>query len=140
MGTRANVVIRDGKTNLVRIYRQFDGYPTGLGQDLKDILLGGRAKIVNGYGSGMQAPEVFNGLGCLAAYLIGELKDKKIGNVYIEPANLKPDRLFIEYEYILREVDKAVHVKVLGHGGKELYDGPLADADMQAIEASESEE
>lgn len=102
--------------------------------------MGTRAKVVNGFGSGSKCPEVFNGLGCLAAYLIGELKEKKIGNVYIKPANLKPDRLYIEYEYILTEQSGALHVKVLGHGGKVLYAGLLADADMKAIEKSESEE
>ena len=39
MGTRSTTAIRDenGKT-LVTIYRQYDGYPTGHGQELADFL------------------------------------------------------------------------------------------------------
>ena len=108
MGTRALVnFIEDGKT-IATVYRQLDGYPDGLGQEIKNHLK--EAQVVNGFQSGMDCPTHFNGMGCLAAYLIGQLKinqyegtrDKTIGNVYmVEAGSTDHDE---EYVYDL-EVD-----------------------------------
>ena len=101
MGTRSLVHIKeDGKT-LVTLYRQYDGYPTGMGADIKDALNKGKARLTAGGHSGKDAsPEVFSGMGCLAAYLIGALKtpsetgdgsslDRRnaIGNVFVFPVD-----------------------------------------------------
>ena len=83
MGTRSLTHIKDdnGQT-LVTLYRQYDGYPTGMGEDIKTALNNGQVSITNGYSMGDEAPATFNGMGCLGAFLVGELKEKKIGNVY----------------------------------------------------------
>lgn len=80
MGTRSLTHIKDETgTTLTTIYRQYDGYPDGHGKDLFEFLKG--RKILNGFG-GDEDKQHSNGIGCLAAGLIGALK-KGIGNVYI---------------------------------------------------------
>ena len=102
MGTRATIKIarrEEGvsfsekpEKKLVSIYNQYDGYPEGLGVTIANYLDGKR--IVNGIGGDRSA--VFNGLGCLAASLIAELKEEA-GNIYIEDPE-KPNG-WIDYEY-----------------------------------------
>jgi transcriptional regulator with XRE-family HTH domain len=77
---------------MVSIYNHYDGYPEGLGVTLASYL--DDYKITNGLGR--DNDYIFNGLGCLAASLIAELKDGP-GNVYIED----PERPhgWIDYEY-----------------------------------------
>lgn len=79
MGTRSRVNIVDGNQVLVSIYRQFDGYPSGMGIELKRHF--GQFNIVNGI-SGDDNKQTANGMGCFAAQVIATLK-KTIGNVYI---------------------------------------------------------
>lgn len=97
MGTRALVEpMEDGKA-LVTIYRQFDGYPDGLGVDLANILTG--HTLVNGFGGKDAEASQFNGMGCLAAQVVRHLKDS-IGNVYIYPAGSRD--VGEEYIYTIR--------------------------------------
>lgn len=136
MGTRSTTTIIDNDgQRLVMIYRQFDGYPTGMGADIKNILDDGKAKLVNGYGLDQDNPQIFNGMGDLAAYLIGKLKtsgEKTIGNVYIFP----PDNGGEEYNYTLSVKNDQVHLTLEGHG-YDLYDGPLVDFDPEEAEREE---
>ena len=74
------------------IYSHWDGYPEGLGVKLASYLDG--YHIVNGLGR--EGDKLFNGLGCMAASIIAELKDGS-GNVYIEDKN-RP-HTWIDYEY-----------------------------------------
>ena len=104
MGTRATIKIARREEGvsfsekpdkyMVSIYNHYDGYPEGLGVKLANYLEG--KKIVNGLGGNNE--DVFNGLGCLAASLIAELKDGP-GNLYIED----PERIHggMEYEYYI---------------------------------------
>ena len=83
MGTRSITHIHDGDLTdeiLCTIYRQFDGYPEGLGAELAGVLA--PLAIVNGFKK--DRPEA-NGMGCLAAQIVGALK-KGVGNVYIYKA------------------------------------------------------
>ena len=77
---------------MVSIYNHFDGYPEGLGVTLASYLED--KKITNGLGKDRYS--VFNGLGCMAASIIAELKDEA-GQIYIED----PERPhgWIDYEY-----------------------------------------
>ena len=77
---------------MVSIYNHYDGYPEGLGVTLASYLDGYR--ITNGLGRDNEY--VFNGLGCLAASLIAELKDGP-GNIYIEDPNVP--HTWIDYDY-----------------------------------------
>lgn len=91
MGTRTLLHIKEKgmeSPTLVTIYRQYDGYPDGLGLDILKAINMGDCKIVNGYMLGDEIPQAFNTMGCLAAHIIGQLKTK-IGNVYIYPTDSK---------------------------------------------------
>ena len=105
MGTRSLTHIKDGNKTLLTIYRQFDGYPTGLGAELYEFLKD--FTIVNGYGE--KLPNYANGIGCLAAQLVGHLKDG-IGNVYIYPPNSKD--CGEEYIYTISLKKNEINLKV----------------------------
>ena len=77
---------------MVSIYNHYDGYPEGLGVTLASYLED--KKITNGLGKDRWS--CFNGLGCMAASIIAELKDEA-GNVYIEDP-VRPHG-WIDYEY-----------------------------------------
>ena len=77
---------------MVSIYNHFDGYPEGLGVTLASYL--DDKKITNGLGKDRYS--VFNGLGCMAASIIAELKDEA-GQIYIEDPECP--HTWIDYEY-----------------------------------------
>ena len=79
---------------LVSIYHHWDGYPEYLGVTLASYLED--KKITNGLSRGDRY--CFNGLGCMAASIIAELKDEP-GNVYIEDPS-RPHG-WIDYEYYI---------------------------------------
>ena len=85
--------------SVVNIYRQYDGYPDGLGLELAEFL--SDFTIVNGL-SPNGARKVANGTGCLAAQLVQYLKDGP-GNVYLEPITLhsKPGDMWEDYIYTI---------------------------------------
>jgi hypothetical protein len=132
MGTRARVNIYDGNEILVSIYRQYDGYPGGLGQEVADFVSG--LTLVNGLGT--DKATVANGMGCLAAQLIAHLKTEA-GNVYIRDTS--PDSHGEEYVYTLYERNGKICLRV-NEGGmtafgmpgdteaemSTMFDGPVA--------------
>ena len=79
---------------IVDIYHHWDGYPEGLGVTLASYLE--EKKVVNGLSRGNE-DYVFNGMGCLAASLVAELKDGP-GDVYIEP---RESHGWIDYQYYI---------------------------------------
>jgi hypothetical protein len=111
MGTRALIHVKDDEETLVTIYRQYDGYPSGLGQDIKDVFEG--RELVNGYND--LATQV-NGMGCAAAMLVAGIK-KGCGIVYIYPVDSSD--CGEEYTYVLY----AKEGKLMINDGK--YDGLL---------------
>lgn len=139
MGTRTLVHIKDGKKTIATIYRQYDGYPTGMGDDIKEILNDGKVNILNGFGD-QQVPRHFNGMGCLAAYLIGELKQKKIGNVYIMAPNTKDTGE--DYTYTISEDLGILNLKVVENGyngNKTIFNGSLITFDGKKVEGIDEE-
>jgi len=78
MGTRSLTFVYDGEKPIINMYRQFDGYTEGHGQELAEFLLSG--EMVNGYSS--KTEKQFNGMGCLAAQMIAEFKNG-VGGFYI---------------------------------------------------------
>ena len=140
MGTRTLVHIKEDKKTIVTIYRQFDGYPSGMGDDIKEILNDGRSQILNGFGTACKTPNQFNGMGCLAAYLIGELKDGKIGNVYIFPTNSKD--VGEDYSYTISLDGKnRLKMKVIdNYAKKTIFDGLLKDFNGEEVERLQNQE
>lgn len=122
MGTRALIHVKDDRseTTLVTIYRQFDGYPEGLGADLRAIVAG--KTIVNGYNDPVTQ---INGAGCLAAQIIANLKEG-CGNVYIYPPN--SEDVGEEYTYTISCDAGRVMVQCLDVLYKTvIYEGPLSE-------------
>ena len=85
--------------SVVNIYRQYDGYPEGHGQDLAEFI--SEFTIVNGFSPGSQDKKVANGTGCLAAQLVEYLKEGQVGGVYLEQCNGEPGDSWEEYIYTL---------------------------------------
>ena len=100
MGTRSLTFVYDGDKPIVNMYRQFDGYPTGHGQELAEFLLSG--KMVNGYSD--KDAKQFNGMGCLAAQMIAHFK-QSVGGFYIY--SVDSTDCWQDYEYHVYE-DKMV--------------------------------
>lgn len=82
MGTRASVAVldRNGRT-IVEVYRQFDGYLSGLGQELQDFC--DRIHLVNGFNADHAHGSHANGMECLAAQLVERLKAGRLGGTYL---------------------------------------------------------
>ena len=92
---------------IVDIYHHWDGYPEGLGVTLAYYLE--EKKITNGLGSRDDWDYYFNGLGCLAASLVAELKDGP-GNVYIEDRGTHG---WIDYHYyVWGDYNKGIWISI----------------------------
>lgn len=146
MGTRSLTKIfntyKDEKKNkqvkeqLVNMYRQYDGYPSGHGTELADFLNGG--KVVNGIGG--NDTNVFNGAGCLAAQMIAHFKDGA-GGIYIEPITAKNCGQEYEYEVIVDFDTKEVTLKCFEVWNKKklLFEGKPADFEQFVTKLAEKE-
>ena len=99
-----------------QLYHHFDGYPEGLGVTLANYL--NDINLVNGTsGNSHQA----NGLGCLAAQLVCELKDGP-GNVYIDKAGAK--RSWIDYIYYVWATEgKDVWISIFDYNDECIFVG-----------------
>lgn len=99
MGTRSLTYVYDGRSCVLCLYRQFDGYPTGHGQELADFLKPFR--IVNGLGA-RDNQKIANGMGCMAGQLVSHFKGDTAGYFYLMPTSRKLDA-WQEYEYHIRQ-------------------------------------
>lgn len=120
MGTRSLTYIYDGRSRVLCMYRQYDGYPTGHGAELADFLM--PFKIVNGLGA-QDNQKIANGMGCLAAQLVGHFKICA-GNIYLMPTSKKLDA-WQEYEYHIRK-DSITVFDMYGEGDtprREIFKG-----------------
>lgn len=122
MGTRSLIRVFEDDDVLVAIYGQFDGYQSGRGAEIKEVL--STTKISNGVRTGAH-----NGMGCLAAKLIKGLK-KETGSTYIFRHDAEPQEF--NYDLIgnsgvpVGEMQE-VQLVVKDSGGAVLFDGLLAD-------------
>lgn len=98
MGTRAVVYVFESdtaRTASIAMYIQSDGYISGVGKELADILED--RVIVNGYG--YNTPEkASNGMSCLAATIVASFKDD-IGGCYLYPPSPRMTQEFNYYIY-----------------------------------------
>lgn len=82
MGTRSLTFVYDEEgRNLINMYRQYDGYPSGHGKELAEFLE--PITMVNGIGMD-EGRKIANGPGCLAAQLVSHFKDGP-GGIYLAP-------------------------------------------------------
>lgn len=103
MGTRSQtIVVNTDNEKYLQLYRQMDGYPSGHGQDLLDVIMAG--EVVNGYND--KDAKQFNGPGCFAAQLVAALKTG-VGQFYMEP-----------HDYALQENDYTYQIVVPEAGGE----------------------
>ena len=103
MGTRSLTFVYDSGNPIMCMYRQFDGYPEGHGQELAEFL--NTLQVGNGISGNPNLFEFANGMGCLAAQMIVCFK-KTPGGFYIYPVDLNQD-CWQDYEYHVYE-DKVV--------------------------------
>ena len=99
MGTRSLTYVYDGKTPIMCMYRQFDGYLSGHGQELANFL--NELTIDNGISGKPKLFSFANGMGDLAAQMIVWFK-KTPGGFYIHPIELNQNA-FQEFEYHVYE-------------------------------------
>jgi hypothetical protein len=148
MGTRSlTTVIQTGKwdgknykTKLMTMYRQMDGYPSGMGLDLAKFLNGG--KVVNGIS--LMHPDkstIFNGAGCLAAQLVAHFKEGPGGYYLHKPGQTNCGEEY-RYEVIVDDdLNQPILLKVIEVGymsskgnyvnkAKTRYFGPVRDFEV----------
>lgn len=110
MGTRSLTFVYDNGKEILNMYRQYDGYPTGHGAELAEFL--GAGRLVNGIPSDAKGI-VFNGMGCLAAQMVAHFKTDS-GGIYLESVDSKDCGQ--DYEYHVSLVDDALNIKVINCG------------------------
>jgi len=132
MGTRALVSIEDEANNeIVVIYRQYDGYVEGLGEELWNFLKD--MKVVNGL-PGLDE-KTANGMGCLAAQLVDHLKDRP-GNVYLYPAGTRDCGEEFHYVISLEKKDSEDFRSPVGVLNLKIMDGPMTAFGMSSEEGA----
>lgn len=118
MGTRSLTFVYEDNKAIINMYRQYDGYPEGHGQELAEFL-GEFAAITNGIRVG-ETRKTANGMGCLAAQLVANFKTE-VGGFYLYPTSAKDCGQ--DYEYHVYQ-DKIV---VKDYDGKQLFKGDWVD-------------
>lgn len=128
MGTRSLTTVYDAEqTPLVTLYRQYDGYPRGHGQELADFLR--PVTLVNGM-TDTTPPRAANGMGCLAAQLVAHFK-REIGHFYLYPPGTTDAGQ--DYDYHIRPRDHGTLDLVVYCGMDRIWQGPVADYDATQI-------
>ncbi|MBK9214636.1 MAG: hypothetical protein IPM59_03415 [Chloracidobacterium sp.] len=142
MGTRSLTIVEEiGGAEICVLYRQYDGYPTGHGAELKSFLEG--IQIVNGLSPG-DHKRTANGMDCLAAQLIAHFKTGP-GGFYLYPAGTRDcGEEYIYTVYLetgkLKMRVEAGAVTFFGLPGTKqvnmptLYDGDIESFDPDAVE------
>lgn len=106
MGTRSLTIVKDGRSTILKMYRQMDGYPSGHGKELYEFLK--NIKMFNGLGE--DRTNIANGVGCLAAQIVAHFK-KAPGGFYLLPVS--PVDYGQEYEYHIHVDDAEIKIKVI---------------------------
>jgi len=96
MGTRSLTYVYDDNSKpIIKLYRQFDGYPSGHGIELAEFL-GNIREITNGIRAGDRDRRTANGMGCLAAQMVAHFKTD-VGGFYLYP--VEGNDHWQDYEY-----------------------------------------
>ena len=88
MGTRSLTTFNSSYSNeeIVVMYRQYDGYPTGHGKELLEFLKG--MTIVNGISAKENPNKFANGMDCLAAQVVKHFKEDA-GGFYLHKSGTR---------------------------------------------------
>lgn len=114
---RRKPIVKD--TEIVVMYRQYDGYPSGHGIQLAEFLAKGR--LVNGI-SAVEPEIVFNGMGCLSAQVVAHFKEGA-GNIYLHTAGTRDCWQDYDYYVIGNEETKELILKCVNSRGKVIFEG-----------------
>ena len=120
MGTRSLTIFNNEWDNeeIVVLYRQYDGYPTGHGRDLLSFL--NNMNMVNGI-SNNEKRKIANGMGCLSAQIVAYLKEAP-GDFYLHSAGTRDiGEEFIYTLYYTEELK--IKVQYTYDGGHDLFNG-----------------
>ncbi len=129
MGTHSLTHIYEtakAQTPFVTIYRQFDGYPEGIGMDIKEAL--GARKLVNGFNDPARQ---CNGIQCAAAMLVSALKKDRCGNVYLYAPGYGDEH----FVYRLYPPGEGFRLRIEA-GEEVIYDGSLTDFDAGKLQTA----
>ena len=119
MGTRSLTFVYDKEVPVLCLYRQFDGYPSGMGLDLANFL-NSFDEITNGFKLN-EKRKIANGIGCLAAQLVKEMKNGH-GSVYLMSTFTTDAGQDYEYHiYEKRIIVKNYNEQVIFSGNKEQF-------------------
>lgn len=114
---RRKPIVKD--TEVVVMYRQYDGYPSGHGIQLAEFLAKGR--LVNGI-SAVEPEIVFNGMGCLSAQVVAHFKEGA-GGIYLHAAGTRDCWQDYDYYVIGNEETKELILKCVNSRGKVIFEG-----------------
>lgn len=135
MGTSGIVHFHDGDLEaecICFVYKQSDGYPDGLGDQIRDVL--GQKNLVNGIRFGLE--NQVNGMGCASAQFIAAVKDK-VGSIYMVPG----PKSWADYDYHIyyngslpEPGEEPIHLrmKVMSQDD-EMWRGDLSDFDGSSL-------
>lgn len=130
MGTRSLTVFKNGDEEIAVLYRQFDGYPTGHGDELAGFLKG--KTMVNGISGDRR--EVFNGMHALTAQVIAYFADAhNTGDFYVYPAGARGCGEEYIYE-VTGSIGEEPTIIAAGYG-EPIFDGPASKFNGEMIEA-----
>jgi hypothetical protein len=113
---RRKPIVKD--TEIVVMYRQYDGYPSGHGIELAEFLSQGR--LVNGI-SAVEKELVFNGMGCLSAQVVAHFKNGA-GGIYLHSAGTTDAWQNYDYYVIGDDETKELTLKCV-NGDKVIFEG-----------------
>lgn len=132
MGTRALTRIFDENGGFIMsLYRQFDGYPSGHGDELAKFL--SSLKITEGFRSADRSG-LANGMGCLAAQIVASFKVEAGGFYLVSSEHYHSTDYKADYCYDIYVDDTSticMTVKVLC--SRVIYDGPVSEFDSEKL-------
>ena len=124
MGTRSLTIFNSEMDNseIVVLYRQYDGYPEGHGTDLLNLL--NNMEIVNGI-SNKEKRKIANGMGGLSAQIVAYLKEAP-GDFYLHSAGTRD--IGEEFIYTLYYTEELrIKVQDTYDDGNDLFNGNIKE-------------
>jgi len=106
------------RTPIICMYKQYDGYLEGYGQELAEFL--SPFYIVNGM-SLKEERQIANGIGCLSAQLVSHFKNEA-GGIYLYPPD--SEDCGEEYTYLIEEnKNSQITIKILDYDKENIFEG-----------------